>query len=63
MDEGKTQAKRREVTAREWLFWLGVGLVVALIAASIGNGALVGIGVLVAVVAGFGIAWRVLANR
>lgn len=60
MTEG---TRKREVTAREWLVWLAIGLVVAVVAASTGMGAFVGVGLLIAAVGAFGVVWRLLADR
>lgn len=61
MTEG--QKTKREVTAREWLVWLALGLVMWIGGLATGTLIVAGLGLTLAVVAAFGIAWRVLANR
>lgn len=62
MDEG-TKTTKRQITAREYLFWAAVGLVLAVVGISSGNGTVVALGSLIAAACGFGLLWRLLDGR
>lgn len=53
----------REITAREWLFWLAVALVLAAVGLSSNYTVLVPLGLLMAAACAFGMAWRLLGKR
>jgi hypothetical protein len=57
------QRVKREVTAREWLMWMALGLVMWIGGLTTETLVVAGLGLTLAVVAAFGIAWRLLANR
>ena len=60
MSEPKT---KREMPAREWLVLIGLGIVVAVVAPAMGQPDAVPLGLLLVVVAVFGLAWRLLKDR
>jgi hypothetical protein len=53
----------RELTARGWLIWIAGGCAALVIGVMTAAGWLMAGGALVATVAAFGLAWRLLANR
>lgn len=61
MSEGT--GTKRETPAREWLVLIAVGLVMALVGVSSDYTALLPVGLLLAVVAVFGLLWRLLGRR
>lgn len=63
MDEGTQTQTKREITAREWFFWLAVGLVMAAVGLSSDYTVLVPVGLLLAAACGFGLVWRLLGKR
>lgn len=63
MDEVTQEQKKHETSAREWLVLLAVGLVMVAIGASSDYAVLVPLGLLLAGVCAFGIAWRLLGKR
>ena len=61
MTEGRIAT--RELTARGWLVWIAAGIAALVIGVMTAAGWLMAGGALVATVAAFGLAWRLLANR
>ena len=66
MTEETTETRKpgkREMSAREWLFWLAMGVVVAVVGPALVGPAAFGLGVLLVLVAAFGLGWRLLKDR
>ena len=61
MTEGRMAT--RELTARGWLAWIAGGVAALVVGVVTATGWLMAGGALVAIVAAFGLAWRLLAHR
>jgi hypothetical protein len=61
MTEGRTAT--RELSARGWLVWTAGGVAALVVGVMTATGWIMAGGALVAAVAGFGLSWRLLANR
>jgi hypothetical protein len=54
---------RRGVTARDWLACVALGVLLVVLGLTTAGGTVAAVGLLLAVVGAFGVAWRLLENR